>query len=136
MDDDDERAEEPVPDDNPDIAEERKGLQQKRQRARRADEEAAIFWRAVFADPVGRREMWAILDDTHAFDARFGNSPNGSPDPLATYYQSGKRDVGSRLWRSWLRLDPEGVLLMTKEHDPAFKSTPEAKRARRVRGVP
>jgi hypothetical protein len=115
-----------------DEAQERAGLQRKRQRARRADEEAAEFWAGVFADPVGRREMWALLQNCHTFEERFACGPNGFPQDLATWYQSGERDVGLRLWRSWLRLAPEGVALMTAENDLAFRDAPKPRRRRRL----
>mgnify|MGYP001614381188 FL=1 len=128
-------ANEPPPLD-PDIPEEeareRVGLQKKRQRARRADEEAAEFWGRVFADPVGRREMWALLQNAHTFEERFACGPNGFPQDLATWYQSGERDVGLRLWRSWLRLVPEGVNLMMSECDPLFRDAPKQRRRRRI----
>jgi hypothetical protein len=113
-------------------AQERAGLQRKRQRARRADEEAAEFWRGVFADPIGRREMWALLQNCHTFEERFACGPNGFPQDLATWYQSGERDVGMRLWRSWLRLAPEGVALMMRESDPVFRDAPAARRRCRI----
>lgn len=116
-----------------DEAKERAELQKKRTRARNADEESAEFWRGVFADPVGRREMWALLQNAHTFEERFACGPNGFPQDLATWYQSGERDVGMRLWRSWLRLAPEGVMRMMTENDPAFRDAPKPRRPRRVR---
>jgi hypothetical protein len=39
---------------------------------------------------------------------------------MATWHHAGERDFGLRLYRSWLRLCPEGVLAMMQECDPAM----------------
>jgi hypothetical protein len=38
-----------------------------------------------------------------------------------SWYHAGQRDFGLRLYRSWMRFCPEGVMLMQQEHDPAMK---------------
>lgn len=82
--------------------------------------QAQEFWQKVFADPVGRREMWAILEASHAFSERFAAGPAGFPDPLATWFHAGEQALGHRLYLTWMQLDRAGVLLMQDEHDPRF----------------
>jgi hypothetical protein len=104
------------------------GVKRQRKRQRRAEDEAGDFWRAVFASPIGRREMWQILNaDLHAFDTLFGASPNGAPDYYATWYRRGQQDVGLRLYQRWMALQPEAVILMHAENDPRFQK-PKRKR--------
>lgn len=129
----DDDPERPSPEELADLDAERQRLTEQRKKVKEDDDTAARFWRAVFADPVGRREMWLILADCHALETdRFATGPVGFPQDMASWHWAGARDVGLRLWRSWLRLDPDGVLKMTQEHDPAFKAAPERKRARRL----
>ena len=129
---DDDDTERPSPEELADLDAERRQLVQRRKKIKEEDDTAARFWRAVFADPVGRREMWAILADAHALETdRFATGPIGFPQDMASWHWAGERDRGLRLWRSWLRLDPDGVMLMMQEHDPAFRDMPERKRTRR-----
>lgn len=89
---------------------------------RREEQEAAQFWRSVFADPVGRRIMWDILRDSHAFDIRFATSANGAPYEAARNFQAGEAAFGFRLWKTWMKLAREGCLQMLSEFDPELKT--------------
>lgn len=89
-------------------------------RIKREVREADAFWRGVFADPVGRREMWKLLDQLHPFEERFACGPNGFPQPEATWFHAGEQSFGNRLHQSWIRIDRAGVFLMHDEHDPRF----------------
>lgn len=114
-----EHGEEPVaPEDAPPNAADPVAYKRQRQSQRRRRKEAVEFWGAVFANPVGRREMWAILEEAHAFEERFACGPNGYPQPDATWLNAGEQRFGFRLFRSWLRVCPDGVMLMIREHDP------------------
>lgn len=96
---------------------------QRKEQNRRADkdaEESREFWQRVFADPIGRREMWRVLDQCHPFEERFACGPSGVPQPEATWFHAGQQAFGLRLYRSWLILAREGVLTMQDEHDSAF----------------
>lgn len=95
--------------------------------AERQEREKQAFWKAVFANPVGRREMWAILNESHAFEERFACGPNGFPQVEATWFHAGEQSLGQRLYQSWVILDRAGVFLMQDEHDPRF---PKPKRKR------
>lgn len=88
------------------------------------------FWEGVFADPVGRAEMWGILQQAGTFDDRFGVGPNGFPQPEASWFHMGARSLGLRLFQSWVVLARVGVFLMQDEHDPRFArpKMPQVKR--------
>lgn len=96
-------------------------LRDQRRRKALADKERARFWKGVLADPVGRRELWQIIGvEGHAFEQRFGCSPNGFPDQQATWFHLGEQMLGQRLYQSLALLDRPGVFLMQDEHDPRF----------------
>ena len=92
-----------------------------RNRIRREQQEAESLWRAVFANKIGRREMWRMLqDDCHGFSPPFACGPNGFPQVEATWLQAGQYSIGQRLYQRWLRISPQGVHLMHEENDPQF----------------
>jgi hypothetical protein len=78
------------------------------------------FWQGIFSDPIGRAEMWGILQQAGTFDDRFGVGPSGFPQPEASWFHMGARSLGLRLFQSWAALAREGVFLMQDEHDPRF----------------
>lgn len=109
------------------------GMRRQERKADRDKRETVEFWRRIFADPIGRREMWALLfgpDSTHAFNPDFPVSPVGFPDPNAAWYRRGEQDFGLRQYHRWLALCPEGVMLMHREHDARFAEKP-TRRARK-----
>ena len=94
--------------------------------------EAEAFWQQVFNHPIGRREMWRILDAAHTFEERFACGPNGFPNREATWFEAGKQSFGLQLFMSWQRIYPEGVFGMQREHDPRLRP---AKPPRKQRGA-
>lgn len=94
----------------------------------RALYEAAQFWRRVLADPIGRRELWQILANGHAFETRFECGPNGTPQSEATWFEAGAQAFAFNLYRSWQRMDPVGTLRMLLEHDPVMVPPPKRRR--------
>ena len=95
--------------------------------AKRAD-----FWRAVFADPVGRQEMWDIIGvSAHAFETKFACGPNGFPQTEATWAAYGEQMLGQRIFLSLQKLDFEGVFLMLCEHAEGFERPERASRGRK-----
>lgn len=92
---------------------------------KRRARDAATFWRNVFADPVGRYEMWGILASAHAFEERFACGPNGFPQPEATWFNAGQQALGQRLYQTWMQHDFEGVHLMLTENDSRFAPPPK-----------
>lgn len=95
----------------------KRGVRKQVLTAKRKAKDAEDFYKQVFATEVGRREMWDILMALHTFETRFAAGPTGFPDPLATWFSAGEQSAGQRLWKSWLKLDKDGVLLMMAEHD-------------------
>lgn len=94
----------------------------RRQERIRAEEQQIVdFWRAVMADPVGRRVLWVFLAfDCHAFETKFACGPSGFPQPEATWFQAGQQQVGDRLYKTLLKHCRESVAVMHDEHDPDF----------------
>ncbi|HQT65359.1 MAG TPA: hypothetical protein PLO16_12685 [Acidocella sp.] len=95
-------------------------LRESRRRAAFDKQNADGFWHRVFADPVGRAEMWKLLTACHTFEERFACGPSGFPQPEATWFHAGEQSIGLRLYQTWLRLDPIAVMQMQTEHDPRF----------------
>lgn len=82
--------------------------------------EAVQFWHEVFSSPVGRREMWKILNELHPFDTKLANSPVGFPDERGTWMHLGRQITGQRLHQLWYAQFPALVLQMQQENDPNF----------------
>jgi len=87
------------------------------QRQRQSDD----WWRRTLADPIGRRELWGIIQtECHAFESRFACGPSGFPQTEATWFEAGKQDVGQRLFQTSFMRDPVNAMLMLAENDPRF----------------
>ena len=87
------------------------------------------FWRRVMADPVGRREIWAFLENHFAFDDPFAVGPNGMPHDAATYYKQGQKRACTDLINAMARIDRAGFFLMLDENDFRFQTVkPKARR--------
>lgn len=94
----------------------------------REDREKREFWAGVFAHPVGRREMWGLLNEAGTFEEKFACGPNGFPQVEATWFHAGAHAFGQRLYLSWLILARDGVIQMHDELDPRF---PKPKRRKK-----
>lgn len=95
----------------------------KRQK-RKADiqeREARRFWDYIFGLEVGRREMFKLLRDCHAFEDRFACGPNGFPQPEATWFQAGESSWGRRLVQTWMANHTDAFAQMLRENDPRFQ---------------
>lgn len=98
-------------------------------RKKQSEEDQQLeFWTELLSTPLGRREMWGILDSGHAFQERFATGPNGFPQPEASWCEAGEQRLAFRLYLSWLRLAPDGVQLMLRENHPALLQAPKRKR--------
>jgi len=131
----DEPAAAPHPLDEIPNAADRKSHRRARANQKQREEEARLFWRAVFATAIGRREMWGILQAGHAFEERFACGPNGFPQEAATWCEAGEQRLAFRLYRSWLRFEPEGVQLMMRENDPALATPVRAQSPSRAQST-
>ena len=85
------------------------------------ERESKRFWELVFATPVGRREMYCLLTDCHAFEDRFACGPNGFPQPEATWFQAGESAWGRRIVQTWMVAHADQYALMLRENDPRFQ---------------
>ena len=93
------------------------------------DKERDAFWRRVLDDPVGRREIWAFLENHFAFDDPFAVGPNGMPHDAATYYKQGQKRACTDLINAMARIDRAGFFLMLDENDFRFQTVkPKARR--------
>ena len=95
-------------------------VQRRVKKLRYDKQEAREFWKEIFASPVGRREMWNMLQSCHVNETKFSCGPNGFPQPEATWFSLGEQSIGRRLFDSWLIMDRDGVLKMLDEYDPRF----------------
>lgn len=78
------------------------------------------WWKSALATDVGRRIMWDLLELAGTFDDRFGCSPNGSPDPQATWFNAGKKAFGLSLYHKMMEMEMQSIFFMHKENDPRF----------------
>jgi hypothetical protein len=92
------------------------------------------FYQSVFSTEVGRLAMWDILAAAHAFETVF-TAGLGFPNEQATWFEAGKQSLGHGLFLSWMKYDPDGVMLMLQENDARLKSDEpiKPKRKRRVK---
>ncbi len=82
--------------------------------------ESERFWDYIFSLKVGRREMFKLLRDCHAFEDKFACGPNGFPQPDATWFHAGEASWGQRVSQTWLVNHTTEYALMLKENDPRF----------------
>ena len=117
-----------------DAAVEPKAYRAKQRDAEQRDMERAKFWRDVLAGEIGRREIFALLTDAHAFEERFACGPNGFPDPHATFFHAGEQAFGHRLFLTVLKYDRARTLLMLEENDARLARPAPPKRRGKVNG--
>lgn len=84
------------------------------------EREDARFLDTLLADEAGRRFLWRILTTAGTFNEPFAVGPNGFPQPEATWFSWGKKELGLNLYHTWLRTSPEAVSAMHRENDPRF----------------
>lgn len=89
-------------------------------RRKKAEDERAEFWKRCLADPVGRMVLWEFFTDCGALGTTFAATPAGFPDPTATWFYLGRKDVGQRLYQTLMRHDRMAIALMHEEHDPLW----------------
>jgi hypothetical protein len=82
--------------------------------------EGAEFWRAVLADPIGRRELWKLFQAGHIFETRFECGPNGFPQVEATWFRAGEQDFARRIYQMFERIDPAAIIAMHQDFDASF----------------
>jgi hypothetical protein len=93
------------------------------------DKERDAFWRHVLNDPVGRREIWAYLENHFCFDDPFAVTPSGMPHDAATYYKQGQKRACTDLFNTLARVDRAACFLMLDENDYRFQTIkPKASR--------
>jgi len=78
------------------------------------------FWKRVLSDPIGRREVWNLLQTCHTFEVKFGVGPNGFPNAEASFFHQGEQAIGQRFYQSLSIIDRAAVFKMHDEHDPRY----------------
>ncbi len=96
-------------------------IRRKKQKLLSADQQSDAFWGRVFADPVGRREMWTLLNKLHPFDVQMGLTPVGFTDERRTWMELAVQLSGQQIYQDWFTRFPEEVSLMRSENDPRFQ---------------
>lgn len=94
--------------------------QKKNKRQLIEEENTKNTWKNILSHPLGRKEIWKIIDDMRPFQDIFACSPNGSPQVEATWFHAGIKSAGQKLYFKLKRLCPELVDVMHKENDPSF----------------
>ncbi len=118
--------EEDVPEDRPqDIPAQQSAVSPKEDKKRAARKTLAErkdleFLQRALADEAGRRLLWSILSAAGTFEQKYGFGPYGHPNSEASQFFAGQRDLGMRLYHTWLAQDHAGVSLMLHEHHPLF----------------
>jgi hypothetical protein len=100
----------------------------KRENAKQlAERKDRAFLRTVLNTEEGRAFLWSILDAAGTFSEKYGFGPYGHPNEPASERYAGQRDLGLRLYHTWLVKDHDGVSLMLHEHHPQFPRPPKGK---------
>ena len=102
---------------------------EKGKRLKAEQKEAENFWKEVLGSEIGRREIWKIILESHAFEERFACGPNGFPQTEATWFHAGEQAFGLRLYHSLMKIDAENIFKMHKENDFRFVSNSETESA-------
>lgn len=81
-------------------------------------------WRQQLASKVGRRALYKMFAQGKLWETPFAVGPNGFPQPDATWYQAGERELVRRIHDKLQILDHASIYLMMCENDPRFKHAP------------
>lgn len=96
-------------------------VREARHQSRKRKDQKGDFWKACLATPIGRQEIWELLTvRCHTFENRFACGPNGFPQPEATWFQAGEKNVGSEFYQDLLFMDRNGVMAMHEQCDPRY----------------
>lgn len=87
--------------------------------------EVKRFWQRILADPVGRAEVWRLLDEMGAFRTDFRFSPGGQTDERATWFAHGRSTYGFEFYQQLMVVAPEAIMEMHRQCDPRFAPEPE-----------
>jgi hypothetical protein len=89
------------------------------------ENEGKRFWDRCLADPVGRKEIWALLNDRlNAFRTEFPFSPAGLPDQFAVWFKHGRSTAGFEFAQYLQMCSRDGFREMQDEYDPRFQPEP------------
>lgn len=107
------------------------GRRRREKQIDREAREAAEFWIFALSTPVGRREIWKVIDKGNPFTSEFQCGPNGFPNEAATWFKAGQRDFVLSFLRYLSLLDRDGVSKMQDENDAPFMAVRDKRKARK-----
>lgn len=81
-------------------------------------------WRQQLASKIGRRAIYRMFEQAKMWETPFAVGPNGFPQPDATWFQAGQRELARGIHDKFQLLDHAMVYLMLVENDPRFKKAP------------
>lgn len=85
------------------------------------DLNAIEWWKRCLSDPIGRREIWKIINDRcRAFNTTFAVGPSGFPQIEASWFHAGEKSVGLDMYHRIMALCPKEIILMHQENDFRF----------------
>ncbi len=79
------------------------------------------FVQRMLLDPGGRVFIWGLLNDSGAFQEKYGFGPTGIPHSEATWRFAGQKDFGLQLYHRLAMDDRAGVLSLHDEFDQRFQ---------------
>lgn len=115
------------PEDRPEVlpaqpnAADPRDLKKRRVKRKLDDRSQEEFLRQLLSTAIGRKFLWSILTEAHAFETRFSLSGYGFPIEQEIWFNAGQQDLGQRLYQTWDFVDHEGVALMLRENDSRFQ---------------
>lgn len=109
------------PDERQDSAVDPARLKRKKQVKLNEEQQAEVFWGRVFADPIGRREMWRLLAKLHPFNVQIGTTPSYFPDERKTWMELAVQLAGQHIYQEWFARFPDEISLMLCENDQRFQ---------------
>ncbi len=86
--------------------------------------ETQRWWQRTLSDPIGRAEIWRILDELNSFRTNFPVAPAGVPDHYAIWFNHGRSTYGFELHQHLMVAAREEVMTMHDECDPRFAKDP------------
>ena len=81
------------------------------------ERERLEFWQSIMSTKIGRREMWDLLENGHAFQTQFAVTPAGFPDANAAWFHAGEQAYAYRLFLTMMKNDPANTQVMLQEFE-------------------
>lgn len=103
---------------------ERQRTARKQSKIDREQDEDDRHWKQQLASKIGRRAIYRMFAQAKLWETPFAVGPNGFPQPDATWFQAGQRELVRGIHNKLQILDHASVYLMMCENHPDFKHAP------------